>query len=143
MSFNKKFLKIYPVDRVTVLHLGEMEIWDGADMALLRETLTHLIEKDRRRAIGIDMTYVKYIPGGFFGMLFDWHEKGVSIHLYTPQPNVRRMLWFDRFFEPRSEFEYELRPERADEFPLGFAEEEAGMMPGNVMNLLLSSVGEN
>ena len=56
MSFNKKFLKIYPVDRVTVLHLGEMEIWDGADMALLRETLTNLVENGRRRAIGIDMT---------------------------------------------------------------------------------------
>ena len=31
MSLNKKFLRIYPVNGVTVLHLGEMEIWDGAD----------------------------------------------------------------------------------------------------------------
>ena len=48
MSFNKKFLRIYPVDQVTVLHLGEMEILDGADMALLRETLTNL---SRRRNV--------------------------------------------------------------------------------------------
>ncbi|MCY2963827.1 MAG: hypothetical protein NT069_09310 [Planctomycetota bacterium] len=139
MSFNKKFLRIYPVDGVTVLHLGEMEIWDGADMALLRETLTQLIKHEKRRSIGVDMTYVKYIPSGFFGMLFDWHEQGTTIRLYTPQPNVRRMLWFDRFFEPLSDTDYELRPARANEFPLGFAEEEAGMMPGSMMNLLLTT----
>jgi anti-anti-sigma regulatory factor len=143
MSFNKKFLRIYPVDGVTVIHLGEMEIWDGADMSLLRETLTTLVDRDKVRAVGVDMTYVKYIPGGFFGMLFDWHELGVRIQLFTPQPNVRRMLWFDRFFEPLSDATFELRPDRADEFPLGFAEEEEGMLPGSVMNVLLAGSGRN
>jgi len=139
MSLNKKFLRIYPVEGVTVLHLGEMEIWDGADMALLRESLTRLVKTEKRRAIGIDMSFVKYIPSGFFGMLFDWHELGVKVRLYTPQPNVRRMLWFDRFFEPLSETAYELRPARANDFPLGFAEEEAGMMPGAVLGFAMSA----
>ena len=84
---------------VTVVELGEMEIWDGADLALLRETLTKLIEKDGCQAVGIEMSFVKYIPSGFFGMLCDWHERGNQMYLYSPQPNVSRMLWFRRFFE--------------------------------------------
>jgi len=86
-------------DDVHVLRMGDMEIWDGADLALFREALTQLIEKDRCRAIVVDMQYVKYIPSGFFGMLFDWTEKrDVTFALTTPQPNVQRMLWFQRFF---------------------------------------------
>ena len=50
---NKKFLRVFPDGSVTVLDLGDMEIWDGADMALLRESLTRLIKGERRRAIGI------------------------------------------------------------------------------------------
>lgn len=89
-----------------VIHLGDMEIWDGADLALLRETLVHLFHKMRSRRFGVDMTYVKYVPSGFFGMLFDWHEKGVEIQLYSPQPQVAGMLWFRRFFQPVSETGY-------------------------------------
>ena len=78
-------------DGVHLLQLGEMEIWDGADLALLREGLFHLIDGERCRAIAIDMQYVKYIPSGFFGMLFDWQEKtGTWFALTTPQPNVQR-----------------------------------------------------
>ena len=86
-------------DELHLLHLGEMEIWDGADLALLREALFKLIEHEHCRSIAIDMRFVKYIPSGFFGMLFDWHEKrGVTFSLTPPQPNVQQMLWFRRFF---------------------------------------------
>ncbi|MSR57637.1 MAG: anti-sigma factor antagonist [Planctomycetaceae bacterium] len=117
---NKRYLRVYPDDRTTVLDLGEMEIWDGADMALLRESLTRLITAEKRRSIGIDMTHVKYIPSGFFGMLFDWYEAGVQIRLYTPQPNVRRMLWFKRFFEPLNENCHLLKPQVENQFPLDY-----------------------
>lgn len=83
-----------------VVQLGDMEIWDGADLALLRETLVYMHGKLRSRSFGVDMSYVKYVPSGFFGMLFDWHEKGVQIHLYSPQPQISGMLWFRRFFQP-------------------------------------------
>src|SRR5690606_30065695 len=86
-------------DGYTILSLGNIEIWDGADLALLRETLTQLIEVQKCRSIGVDMRYVKYIPSGFFGMLYDWHEKGASIRLYASQPHVRNMLWFRQFFD--------------------------------------------
>jgi anti-anti-sigma factor len=98
-----------------LLHMGEMEIWDGADLALLREALTQFIERDGCRSIAIDMQYVKYIPSGFFGMLFDWYEKrGVWFALSTPQPNVQRMLWFQQFFRHTPDGWHELIPEGRD-----------------------------
>jgi len=117
---SKKFLQLIPDDRFTVLNLGDMEIWDGADMALLRESLTRLIKAEKRRRIGIDMSHVKYIPSGFFGMLFDWFETGVQIRLYSPQPNVRRMLWFSQFFEAISPDCFALAPKPPETFPMEY-----------------------
>src|SRR5205814_1207845 len=113
---SKKPLRLVPRDGFTVLELGSMEIWDGADMALLHESLTRLIKAEKHRAIAIDMTYVKYIPSGFFGMLFDWFETGVRIRLYSPQPNVRKMLWFNQFFDAAGHDGYDLAPQPAAEF---------------------------
>lgn len=107
-----KRMKIEVLDDSLLLHVGDMDIWDGADLALLREGLFKLIEKDGCRSIAIDMRYVKYIPSGFFGMLFDWQEKrGVRFQLTPPQPNVQRMLWFQRFFALNSAGRFELHPD--------------------------------
>ena len=101
MQLKKKWLTISDHTGITLLDLGEMDIWDGADMALLRETLTELIEDVGIRSIGINLEYVKYIPSGFFGMMYDWHEKrDVTVPLFSPQPNVKNMLWFQRFLQP-------------------------------------------
>ena len=94
----KRFLRIYRDEVVTLLNLGDMEIWDGADLVLLRDSLTRLNAADKLHSIGIDMSHVKSIPSGFFGLLFDWHEIGVQIRLYSALPNVRRMFWFRHFF---------------------------------------------
>ena len=118
---SKKFLRLSPREKFTVLNLGDMEIWDGADMALLRESLTRLINGDKHRSIGVDMSHVKYIPSGFFGMLFDWYESGVRIRLYSPQPNVRRMLWFSQFFGAIDENCFELAPQRIANLPIGYS----------------------
>lgn len=82
----------------TVISVGEMEIWDGADLALIRDTLHELIEDQNQRDVGIEMASVKYVPSGFFGMLSEWNDLGVRITLYGVQPNVQRMLWFRHFF---------------------------------------------
>ncbi len=112
-------------DGTHLLHMGEMEIWDGADLSLLREGFTQLIERDGVRSIIIDMHFVKYIPSGFFGMLFDWHEKrDVWFALTLPQPNVQRMLWFQQFFRRTEEGCYELWAEGRDLFtPAGIGAE--------------------
>jgi hypothetical protein len=101
-------MKIHDWDSFTVLDLGEVEIWDGADLSLLRETQTRLIEGEGCRRLGVNLQFVKYIPSGFFGMLFDWNERGVSIRLYRPQPHVANMLWFRQFFEEQQAGVFEL-----------------------------------
>ena len=110
-SKRRQRMKLFERDGYTVLDLGQVEIWDGADLALLRDTLTQVIAVRGCRKVGVNMRWVKYIPSGFFGMLYDWHEKGVSIRLYTPQPHVARMLWFRQFFDDLSDECYLLRGE--------------------------------
>ena len=99
-------------DGVLLLQLGEMEIWDGADLALLREGLFQLINVESSESIVIDMQYVKYIPSGFFGMLFDWQDKcGTRFALTPPQANVQRMLWFRQFFKLNTDGNFEMHSE--------------------------------
>ena len=107
-------------DDLLLLHVGQMDIWDGADLALLREGMFKLIEKENCRNIAIDMEYVKYIPSGFFGMLFDWYETGVQIRLYEPQPNVRRMIWFNQFFAATAGNCFALAPQPSASLPMGY-----------------------
>jgi hypothetical protein len=117
MTLQRRFKRmvIDIMGEVHLLHMGSMEIWDGADLALLREALATLIEREGCRSIAVDMQFVKYIPSGFFGMLFDWHEKrGVAFALTPPQPNVQRMLWFQQFFRHGEQGWYELNAEGRD-----------------------------
>jgi hypothetical protein len=111
MGSRRDRMKIRHEDSATIIDLGPVEIWDGADLALLRDTFTRQCTTQRCRSLGVDMTSVKYIPSGFFGMLFDWHERGVAIRLYTPQPRVTNMLWFRQFFEHETNGSYLLQSE--------------------------------
>lgn len=112
MSSRKKQRLSVRIDgEFAIVSLSDMEIWDGADLALLREALTALIENDGYRAIGVDLTMVKYIPSGFFGMLFEWYEQGLRIRLYSPQKNVEQMLWFRMFFVTETEDAFRLSDE--------------------------------
>ena len=104
-------------DGFHVLDLGDVDIWDGADLSLLRESLSLLITADGERSVGVDLTHVKYIPSGFFGMLYDWQERGVDVRLYDPQPNVAEMIWFRQFAEPMGGGVYELVGEGRIELP--------------------------
>jgi hypothetical protein len=97
-----------------VIDIGSMEIWDGADLSLIRDTLTRLVVEQRKRSVGIDMSSVKYVPSGFFGMLFDWFEQDISVRLFSPQPRVTNMIWFKRFFEAESDEIYYLTGQHAD-----------------------------
>ena len=88
--------------QLAIIALDNIEIWDGADLALLREVLTDLIERERYHSIAVDLKTVKYIPSGFFGMLYEWYENGIDIQLHSPQPNVEQMLWFRMFFRSQN-----------------------------------------
>ncbi len=115
MATKRKRVNVYMEDGITVMDLGSMDIWDGADLALVRDTLIALVQQEGRRRIGIDMTHVKCIPSGYFGMLFDWQERGVEIFLVDPQPSVRRMLWFRQFAERITGSIYRLTEEVQEE----------------------------
>ena len=91
-------IEVTQEEEVTMLDMGDMEIWDGADLALIRDTLFELIQNQGCNSVGIVLSSVKFIPSGFFGMLYDWYEQGVTVRLYNPQPNVSKMLWFRQFF---------------------------------------------
>ena len=89
-----------------VLDLGAKEIWDGAELCLLRDTLLDLCQggggggQGACQAVGIEMKSVKGIPTGFFGMLHDLHvDLRIAVQLFSPQPNVCGMLWFRTFCE--------------------------------------------
>ena len=71
-----------------------------------------MIERDGYRAIGVDLSAVKYIPSGFFGMLFEWYEQGMRIRLDAPQKNVEQMLWFRMFFVRQPDETFLLTDER-------------------------------
>ena len=106
-----------------VLDLGSKEIWDGSDLALLRETLARLVERDGVTRIGVDMSYVKYVPSGFFGMLFDWSEQGAAIHLDDPCQRVRQMIWFRQFLAPISDTRFRLETEALHPVSLGVGDD--------------------
>ena len=91
--------------------LDQIEIWDGADLALLREVLTEMITRDSYRSIGVNLESVKYIPSGFFGMLYEWYEEGIRIILHNPQPNVEQMIWFRMFFNVQADGSFLLNDE--------------------------------
>ena len=91
-------IQIREENGTTVLDMGPIEIWDGADLALLRETVTNLTEREKKKSLSFEMTHVKYIPSGFFGMLLDCYDRKIEIQLYSPTHYVKGMLWFQRFF---------------------------------------------
>lgn len=108
MTARRKKLQMDERDGMLVMNMGNMDIWDGADLSLLRDTLYEIIVQDHVNKIGINMDTVKCIQSGFFGMLIDWHDRGIQIFLVEPLPNVRRMLWFRRFAAPVSQGLFEL-----------------------------------
>jgi len=118
---------------VHVIDMGLMEIWDGADLSLLRDTLADLFDRRKSRSLGVDMAYVKYIPSGFFGMLGDWQPKGGEVRLYAPKPHVKRMLWFRLFFERESQDCYRMlaEPKHVVVSTLPVIRDTSGTWPGD------------
>jgi hypothetical protein len=114
----KPRLQIFERGDTTVLDMGTIEIWDGADLALQRATLMQLRDVGKCRSVGIEMRNVKHVPSGFFGMLYDWREShsDYSVRVYSPQPHVRQMIWFQEFFEQEIDGSYILLREPKQDF---------------------------
>ncbi len=82
------------IGKVPVISIGEMEIWDGADSSLLRETLEQLRSRFKK-IIGVDMRYVKSLPPGIFNILQKEADEGREVILITSQDaEYQTYLWF-------------------------------------------------
>jgi hypothetical protein len=126
-------LRVSTAGEWQIIDIGDMEIWDGADLSLLRDSLVVLIKREKHPAIGIDMRTVKYVPSGFFGMLYDWYEAGVGIRLVGPQERVMKMLWFKQFFRFVEDDIYEL-DDRNVAIPVASEEEEEEQMEWRLLD---------
>jgi hypothetical protein len=81
-----------------VLRFGRKQIWDGADLSLLRDTLARVHRIDGCRSIAIDLATVQFLPSGFFGQLMDWSDRGVVLQILNPHERIRNMRWFQEYF---------------------------------------------
>jgi len=128
---SKRFdrLKVTFVGEILVLSIRDKLAWNGSDLSLLRDALLNFADNDDRGAIGIELDGITYVPSGFFGMLYDFHDKGFAVHLFHPQEKVRNMLWFRHFFEVKQPKCYRLclRP------PRSFNEEQNEPLPATTV----------
>ena len=110
-------ISLHEEGNTIVLDMGPIEIWDGADLALLRETVSRQVEMEKRESISFAMQPVKYVPSGFFGMLLDCFDRGIEIHLLAPNEHVQKMLWFQRFFATKDGVNFFLHSGPSEEIP--------------------------
>ncbi|MBL4885389.1 MAG: hypothetical protein JKY95_12750 [Planctomycetaceae bacterium] len=110
-------ISVQELNGTVSLDMGAIEIWDGADLALLRETVARLTEQEQKKSLSFAMTHVKYVPSGFFGMLLDCYDRGIRIQLVCPTHYVTGMLWFQRFFAKSSQEAYQLHSGPEENIP--------------------------
>lgn len=73
------------------------QIWDGADVAGLREALKRIPNGE---SVILDMSTVLGPATGTFGALMDFVERGCTLILRQPTPAVQSMRWFTQFTAP-------------------------------------------
>ena len=91
--------------------VGRKQVWDRADLSLLRDTFHRLVH-DGSRSISVNLSGLQCIPSGFFGSLMDLSDRGIAVFLVAPHERVRQMLWFREFFHRDCVDCYSLRQEQ-------------------------------
>ena len=100
----RKRLKMVHRADATIINLGEMEIWDGADLALIRDTLFEMIVEQNHESVGVDMTLGQIRPQRILRHAQRLERQGdPQSSCILRQPNVREMLWFRQFFVPAAD----------------------------------------
>lgn len=116
MTFTKPLKnKIVECDGWLIISLRASQILDGADLAHLRERIARVPEQDRVLiGIAIDLTNVLKLPEGFFGMTFDFVERGYKIALDHPCEEFRQYHWFKQFAKSLGNDRYQIQQEFQD-----------------------------
>jgi anti-sigma B factor antagonist len=85
-------LEVYEAGELTVVGFGGREIIDSVSVADCRDELQELISEHGCRSLALDLTGVRIVPSGLLGLLASVHQKGVEVHLYNANDDVREVL---------------------------------------------------
>lgn len=99
-----------------LLSLDQTEIWGGPQLIRIRDEMKQRLQHPGTRSVTIDISSVKHLPSGFFGLLHDLRDHGLDVKLLGVQDPIAAMEWFRRFFEacPEAEPNYRLHRFRKD-----------------------------
>lgn len=74
------------------------DIWDGSDCARLHQLLEEFHAGAKK--VIVNMSNVKSLPRGTFGLLADYAERQTPLYLTTPTAEVAELIWFQHFTTP-------------------------------------------
>ena len=81
-----------------LLTLNESQIWTATDLYQLREAV-HQRLTTGEESVCIDLSRVRHLPSGFFGLLCSFHDQGINVSLYETRQSICDLIWFQRFFQ--------------------------------------------
>ncbi len=87
---SEHLMQITPKQVGKKIAASTLESWDGADQAQLRERLSKL----KSAVVYIDMTHVRKLHPGTFGIFCEHAEAGKRVVLVNPRPEMRITAWF-------------------------------------------------
>jgi anti-anti-sigma factor len=85
-------LQVYDVGPTTVVGFGGRDILDDMNVAVCRDELLVLIDRNDCKTLAVDLTGVRLMPSGLLGLLTSIRRRGIDVHLYNPSPDVREVL---------------------------------------------------
>ncbi len=80
-----------------LLTLNEAELWTASDLSQLRDAI-HQRLNTGEESVCIDLSRVRHLPSGFFGLLCTFRDQGVNVSLFETQRSIHDLIWFKRFF---------------------------------------------
>ena len=101
---------------LAVISVGPANVWDMGDLGSLRSAANRLVAEGRTK-LGVDLSHVGVLPGGFMHMLCEWREQGSEVYLVEPRPNVRAMFWFRKYALPAGDGLWRMDCSPPDELP--------------------------
>ena len=92
MDAPDQLLHVVLAGPASVVSFGGRELLDDANVAVCREQLLELIDREDCQTLAIDLSGVRLVPSGLLGLLATVRRRGVDLHLYNPSPDVREVL---------------------------------------------------
>lgn len=85
-------LEVYQTGPTTVVGFGGRDVLSDVNVALCRDELLELIQREQCQVVAFDLTGVRLIPSGLLGLLASLRNHNAEVHLYNPSDDVREVL---------------------------------------------------